>query len=391
MSRPAAAALLLSCSSPDGGETGAICGNHVLDPGEACDGEGDGCDATCHLTGEAAWTATRSASMVIDVAVGGDGTIVVYGAPDRHDPAVGYWLRALDAGGEQQWEVAVDVDDFNGASPHLEIGDDGGIFVQGSTLRRYGPEGELAWQVTPTNVVYADVAVAEGAVYVSGAAPVDNAGSADKLRVERRDPATGAIVWQTLVGDGSGALLLTDTTVTRDSVITVGHLLAQKSEQSGAVRFSVDAATGAPGPVVRDRDEYWHSIGALPSGDLVLVGYAAAGPFVRRLGVDGETRWTYFFDFTGTSADGPGDLAIGPDGSVVVLTEGDLEDGASEAGVRSFSSDGQLDWSTVFPSSDADGQALTIAAAFGPGFLAVVGDDVTPAGSVTWVRKLGPT
>ncbi len=72
-----ATALIIGCA----GDV-SVCGNGLLDPGEACDAPGDvGCDGACHLTGTTAWTRIigepETTTKIVDVAVDRGGQIVV--------------------------------------------------------------------------------------------------------------------------------------------------------------------------------------------------------------------------------------------------------------------------------------------------------------------------
>ncbi len=115
--------LFTACSSAgdstsESGETGTsgttggsgVCGDGVLDPGEACEVAAPGCDAECHVTGETAWTlrvgAPDDRTTIYGVAVDPTGQIVVFGEKlhtPGGEPIHSTWLLALDPSGDERW------------------------------------------------------------------------------------------------------------------------------------------------------------------------------------------------------------------------------------------------------------------------------------------------
>ncbi len=172
----AAVQLLMACIDRD---KPGICGDHVVDAGEARDAPGDGCDVSCHLTGERAWTVVRSepnnSVQIVDIAVdpGGPdrGASGISNPPTDRDGTP--WLFALDPTGEERWFVTLPPLETHATNPRVAVDADGGIYVQDNGLRRYDPDGKPGWHVAPTDVDFTALVVAYGAIYTAGAGRPD--------------------------------------------------------------------------------------------------------------------------------------------------------------------------------------------------------------------------
>ena len=367
--------LILLCAA-----CGGVCGDGVVDPGEACDAAGDGCDASCHLTGVAAWTVTRGepsrTTRAIDVAVDANGQIVVLGTTWPGSDAnanVAGWLLALDAAGEERWQVDVPAPPDDTLFPaRVVIGADASIYYQSDGLIRFDASGAQTWVLPddPGSAVTA-IAVTGDAVFVAsqeftGQTPV---------KLGRYDPDSNELEWASVVSDDAPLGFATAIAVAGDTVMAVGRVDAERWDEFG---FScVAAATGVYVPCLTDRFAFVaDELGVLRSGDLVMVHTADDVPlFLRRFTRAGEVRWDTQLTPEGVIQD----LVIGPDDTIVVAGRG----------LRTFTSAGAPVWKSEYPQSDPEGLVSATGVAFGPGFLVAVGTEVAQTTVSAWIRKYG--
>lgn len=389
----ATAALLVACSGDNG-----VCGDHVVDPGEACDAAGDGCDAACHLTGATTWTVTRGATNkitdLLDVAVDPDGQIVVLGVSSdwaTGEPVHAAWLLALDPAGAEQWQADIPLSaiEFNPGPPKLAVDAGGFIYIQGRSLQRFGPLGEPSWQLAPEDRAFTALTVVDGAVYATGfEISSDGSDNPDryKFAVHRHDAATGASVWERVLGDDDADYVGVGLAVRGDTVYAAGRRSPHGDGFPHPVHVTLDAASGDSGPlVVDDAEEAWTAFAGGPSGDLVVTGETPEGRFVRRFARDGTARWTHALD---TSAPYPAHLEIGADESVVFA-------GPSLAGPRALiqglTSAGEPAFLVEPAPARPDSEMRLAGLAFGPGFLVAVGVEARKDNWDTgWITKIGP-
>lgn len=388
----AAATQLLACPAPAG-----VCGDLIVDPGEACDAADDGCDAACHLTGVSAWTLTRgdldTATQLLDVAVAPDGQIVVLGVSSSMPPAPddGAWLLGLDPDGAQQWQAAIPIETLQSylVPPRMVIDDDGFIYIHGYGLRRFTPRGEPSWQTEPESIGAIALTVVDDGVYAAGLEEIivgDASGGYVRhaFAVHRHDAATGASVWERTLDDDTADNVPVGLAVLGATVHVGGWHLAPLATSFHPVHLTLDAATGASGPLVVDAaDEMWQGFAAGNDGDLVIVGGTRDGSFVRRLAPDGTVRATHPLDLTDAVIV---DLVIGGDDSIVVAGQ---YDGLPAAFLRGLTRAGEPAWSVEQAPADGGDVQLT-GAAFGPGFLVAVGTDERDDRRTGWIRKIGP-
>lgn len=373
----------------------ATCGDGVLDPDELCDPPGGACDATCAYVDRALWTVTRGGpdtpAMPFDVAVDPAGGIVAFGYglyPDGDGWSSSMWLLGLDAAGAQRFETKIPplFDYFY--QPHVAT-DGSAIYFHDIGVHRLGPAGEPGWDEAPVDAGLAALTLADGAVYVGGAVfgeyDSDHGRQHTTLLVQRRDAATGAVVWDSRLADATIDTVATALAVIDGTVHVVGRWAPLDTPGGGSVRLTIDAATGVAGPTsVEDAPESPSALVALPSGDLAVGGQSAEGPFVRRVDPAGAARWTTLLepDFALV------DLAVGPDGLLVAV--GTHFDAAVPHGfVHAVSDVGARVWSAGFAPIEPGGGTFAVAAAFGPDFLVVEGNDADgPSGDTTWIRRI---
>ncbi len=272
-----AAAVILACSpGPDDGndtlEPG-VCGDGVLNLGEACDVPGDpGCDDACHLTDTVAWTVTRSKPGVIltyplDVAVGADGRIVVlgyrWGGGDLPDEGEG-WLLALDPEGDVLWEKEVQSPGgHEGVYPsRIAVGSDGSIYHQGFDVFSYTEDGDLRWTFAAPTID--EPGFGEGSLRSSTALAVDgdavftasygirtlnpDGPSPTDASLRRHDPATGDLLWERVLDDGDAVAYPLELAIVGSTVVATGRADLESFEGSAFV--CADAGSGALMPCV---------------------------------------------------------------------------------------------------------------------------------------------
>lgn len=398
--RAAAGAFLLAC-----GHDAGVCGDGILDPGEACDAEGEGCDAACHLTGATAWTielgAANETTEIHAVAVGPTGEIVVLGSTTTwsgDDPDHDAWLLALDDAGGELWRRSVPLTTISASltRPHLAIAADGAIYVQGDGLHRLGPRGEPMWDVMEDRAL-TTLTLADGAVYVAGFAFSATNDPGDQLYqwvVQRRDPAAGDRVWEYLVaGDDGLDTYPSGLAVLGDVVFAAGSRNESDPAYPGltvphVLHVTLDAGTGAAGPLIEgDAVELWGAVAASPGGDVIVAGQTEDAAFMRRLALDGTPRWAVDLDGPPFM---PVVLAVGPDETIAVAG-GVGAMGQPRALLRGWTGDGAPAWTVEHLPATDDGVVSIVGSAFGPGFLVAAGvEERHDSWNTGWVRKIGP-
>ena len=167
----------MSTSSSSGG--GAVCGDGVVDEGEACDDgnevNGDACNRDCRASHEELWSWSADGDEEAD---GDDYGAAVAAAADGKVAAVGTifvngifvaWTGLFSPTGEKLWEVTLSGPDGGPAgATSVAFNDAGDVLVGGyydvmggsigTVIRLRGDDGEFVWQkdtcdaVTPSNV-----------------------------------------------------------------------------------------------------------------------------------------------------------------------------------------------------------------------------------------------
>lgn len=216
----------------DTGETGpptfeppeAECGNGYLESGEQCDDanltDGDGCDSLCQIPCGMLWEATSPSPaldvipVVIDIAVGSNGEIVVAGVTDAQTSEVDndIWLGAWSSAGEPLWSGSYDVlEGLDDAPAAVTVGPDGAVYLS-ATLQamegtdiwvgRFDETGTQEWGATFDSPIVGSNDVASGIAITPSGNPL----VAGKMRVGDGDtdlwlaelsPDDGAELWST--------------------------------------------------------------------------------------------------------------------------------------------------------------------------------------------------
>ena len=399
-----AAVMLVACAdADDGGEdtlTPGVCGDGVLNLGEACDvPDADGCDADCHITGQSVWTVTRgesgtSLTYPLDVAVGPDGQIValMYAWGGASDPPEGSaTLVALAPSGETRWTTSVQSPGGGeGVAPsHVAIGPDGSIFFHTFGVACYDGDGQLVWDEPTQDLRTASaLALAGDDVYVASYGLRDfdpNGPSTVDASLRRHDPATGEIVWERVLTGVTDVGRAISITVAGDTVVAAGQVSAD-FPNDGSAFACASAATGALVPCLPGRFTTIAWLVALPSGDVVFATSDEEHEFLRSTSLTGEVRWDLAL-----TADMPviRDIAVGPDATIALAGYRGGPD-ASRAALRLLDSDGALAWDLEVPPTDGVTQAAAGAVAFGPGFLVMAGQEGPGFASTAWISRIGP-
>lgn len=402
----AIAAFVVACAghsgdTDDNGDTSdtgepAVCGDGVLGSGEACDApDSAGCDAACHLTADLSWTVTRGGTGIqdspVDVAVASDGQIVlrVSGWNDELQDYIGT-LIAYDSAGRELWQADTSpVMRETDVPSRVAIGLDGLIYVQGWDLECFDPDGHRLWGDSEHRTTTA-ITLGDGALFSAsyGASGGSNPGGPPPTdgRLHRRDPATGEVLWETVLDGNTPITLASTIALVGSTLVAAGNVIAD-SPNDGHAFACVEAATGAPVPCLVGEevmDYTW--LEAARSGDLVVaMKDDDEQAQIRRMSLEGAVRWTI------TDPPGPGtigDLALGPDQWIATATRlGDPFTG--RASLRMSTDAGAPAWNVEFPAEHGD-RTNAAAVAFGPGFLVIAGSEPTLDGVTTWIRKIGP-
>ncbi len=200
------------------------CGNGYLEPGEQCDDanlvDGDGCDSLCQIPCGMLWEASIPSPaedvlpVVVDIAVGPEGEIVVAGLTDAQTSEVDndIWLGVWSSAGEPLWSGSYDiVEDLDDSPAAVAIGPGGEVYLS-ATLQaadgtdiwvgRYDATGTEVWSTTFDSPITGSKDVATGMAIT----PAGNPLVAGHMRVADGDtdlwiaelsPDDGSELWST--------------------------------------------------------------------------------------------------------------------------------------------------------------------------------------------------
>ncbi|MDC0719063.1 hypothetical protein [Nannocystis bainbridge] len=391
--------------------SGAACGDGVLDAGEACDDGNleadDGCDASCSPIAAVEWTYTHNGGAGQDdvasgVAIDGTGRVFVVGAEVVQSRDA--WIVALAPEGHELWRKTIDAAGFDDAFAEVVVDAAGQVFAAGHEelspglrspmIRAFTGEGADLWKFSEPAAGagasgVAGLAVADGAIYSTGS----EAGYPVRLAIRRHDPGSGAATWKTLAAAGTG-----DAYAGGIAAAGVEMLAAGAAELDGVlhpllVRVGHDGTLMASTVEAEHAGAWTDAVAIGSEGEVVVTGRLEARPgagfdvAVRRIAAGELVRWTQSIDQVAGFDTGRG-VAVGAGEEVFVAgavtsASGDLEIfGARLSGL------GETRWTHVNANRGVGLDDHGSAAAFGPGFVVLAGDEQVPGeGANVWVRR----
>lgn len=365
-----------SADDPTGEPSPGVCGDGVVDEGEACDDgvdePDDGCDATCTPTAALEWIYAPDEPLYLhDLAVGPAGHIVLVG--------VGVVIT-LDPDGSELWRKTDPEGDH--APTSVVVDEQGTIYVASElgTIAALDPDGDELWHsdVGDNN---GGLALGHGALY-----SVDLLAGAERFTTRRHDRSTGAVAWATESPQGIVALAQ-DIAVAGPRIAVVGMGMTAPGEPTRPLLITYDDTGATRSFEFGDLpDRRWNAVAPTDDGGVVLAGFGPeADMVVERRGPDLTAQWTrQDEDSLGTQANG---VASGPAGALAI-TGFDLEQRAGL--IRRLDADGATVWTVVLDELDEldDGQRYPVTLEFGSDFLVVLGHDGGNHGSTQpWVRR----
>lgn len=309
------------------------------------DGSTDGWIRKINPLGGMLWTKTHNGpasgnDVVRGIALGSGGLFVVAGQQAVTDQSANVWVRQYDETGDPQW-----TDTFDGEASGTDSGNGitidpfGDIVVVGHTtttaegrdvlLRKYSPEGTVAWTRTYSGVAggtdhgYAVATSATGEIYAVGYESVTGEGKNAWLGKYDTD---GNLLWSRVVnGDAGLDDELRGVTVTDEGPVVCGlewavdvpwQSFVRKYDDTGAIvwteRYAGATAEGA----------LCNAIALDATGDLVWTGGENVATIreivVRRLDPEGNERWTTLVPALADGADQGRGIDIASDGEILV-------------------------------------------------------------------------
>ncbi|WP_434427338.1 hypothetical protein [Nannocystis pusilla] len=389
----------------------AVCGDGVIDAGEGCDDGNldaeDGCDASCTPIAAVDWTYTHNGGAGQDdvacgVAIDGEGRVFVVGAEVVQSRDA--WIVALAPDGHELWRKTIDSAGLDDAFADVTVDAAGRVFAAGHeelaagvrspVIRAFTGEGADLWK-------FSEAAPAAGASGIDGLALADGAlystaseaGDQVRLAIRRHDPASGEAAWKTTTAASASHAYAGGIAESGAQVIAAGaaelagvlHPLLVRVEHDGSLATTQidEAHAGA-----------WSDVTPIGSeGEVLVTGRIEPVPgagfdvAVRRISGRDEPRWAQTFDHVAGFDAGRG-VAVGANEAVFVAgavtsVSGDLEIfGALLSGL------GELRWTHVNANRGVGLEDHGAAAAFGPGFVVLAGDEQVPGqGANVWVRR----
>jgi cysteine-rich repeat protein len=400
-----------------------LCGNGVIDEGEACDDgntiNGDGCNADCQPSHELAWSVVYDGGHGDDcaeaVATDAEGNVVAVGWTTTSSGTTDVWVRKFDPNGEELWTRTVD-GPSGGHDRGRAAAVDGqgnalvGGFVTGSPqegrnlwVRKLDPSGETLWthvhggDFGGDDVAYGLAALPDDSVLIAGEETIETGNTVIWLR---RLDAQGEEIWTKTIEGSAGALDSARDVVVGPSgdIAVTGWLTTMGEGRLVWVRKIDDAG-----------NEIWTKTfnGGAQNGNLGNgVALTSAGAVVvtgsSRKGTDSSTEmWTRLWDSEGeevwtetfASLDGGSDVgngvAVGTDDQIAVLGT------FSNGGRRSMrlvkrTIEDETMWTQTFTGgtgANADGWGIT---SDPDDYLVFVGCRFTDGGGVATIDKISP-
>ncbi len=340
------------------------------------------------------------ADQLAAIAVAPDGTIVAAGMRDwvqdvgAGDPVV----VAYDVAGNQLWEAmprGTD-DGVQDAAYAVAVTQDGTVAVSGGS---WTPSGDLgAWYAVldATGAVvrvmdlgeYADATtmlwLADGSLVMGGSRPSDD-GSSRAGFVHRYEPSGIVIAQWENIGVGLPEGIVLGAVATSPTTLA----LTGSSDATNDVWLaSLDLDAGPQWIVTHDGDpdtSQWGSdLAVLPDGDLLVVGTEHDADYnglswAGRFGPDGSERWTRKYPGTGCCANGLDRVEVSDDGRVFVL--GVRGGNGLLMKVQELDCDGEIVWEWNNEDADWNGSAFSGGLAWSAEAGLVASAGIYPSGS----------
>lgn len=393
--------------------SGGVCGDGVVDLGEACDDGNedadDGCDA-CSPSGVALWTVTSEPlSAILAVAFDPSGNIVLAGYQDEQD---GFYLdalvRKLAPDGKELMAFTFDgANQYDDWAAAVTVAPDGHLYVAGleslpfggkGFIRKYDPAGKELWvfeQVStdPQNGTVGATGVSTDGATIAAVFVEEFSGNlATTVHAVALDPSGGKL-WADVIMDGLYAFSAAHAP-NGDIVVAGGQFSGQGDDHDGlVVRYSAGGQElwrrrYLDGP---DEDGKAFDLDISQSGDIALTGEVFSDAFgydiwVARLDPQGSVVWTAVHespDFdTGFAVAWRGEeLYVGGE----LFVEGEYDN----RWVGHFSGDGSLLWTSSGDlvmqnggvSDIATSETMVVAAGY---------EDVDVGVPTQWIRAYQP-
>jgi len=387
------------------------CGNGTIEPGEVCDDGNlepdDGCDAACMPVAAVEWTYMHNGGASQDdvasgVAVDRSGRVFVVGAEvvQSRDALI----LALAPDGSALWRRTIDSFGFDDAFTDVAVDGDGRVYAAGyeevaagvksAVIRGFSSDGEDLWtfsEVPPMAgfTTIEALALADGALYSTGSED----GAAVSLVVRRHAVDDGAVVWKTATTADATAAFAGGLATWGPHMIAAGSALVGEQQHPLIVQVTHAGEILAATIAVEDRGA-WADVATLGgAGDVVLGGRLESADrhgfdvAARRITAQGATVWTQTIDHVDGFDAGRG-VAVGAGQAVFVAGAVTTASGDSEIFGARLSGAGERRWTHVHANRGAGLDDHGTAAAFGPGFVVLVGDEqVAGEGTNVWVRR----
>ncbi len=380
------------------GELPELCGNGVVDMGEACDKpngiDADGCNEDCTLSGSVLWSSTIGGSLGLaedffGIAVDEDANAYATGALHTSNLGPDLWIQSFNPAGVVGWDLSTD-----GSANGLDAGrgvlvHDGSLYVAGKLemtttgddwrVGQYSLLGAEGWTAAFSGTGVGDDAPrgiasdASGRLFVSGREFTQS----NDTDVRVHQYLEGGLVGWTATHDGAahGADGARAVAVDADgNVVVAGFETVTGQGLDGWVgKYDPDGALlwsrthrGAAG-----LDELASGVATDSAGNVYAVGYetvalGVSAGWVQRWDADGSEGWLH--TWRGESVEGSATfLAVAVDGADNIVVAGsESADGASGASLQKLDTSGSILWSQAVDLDDP-GQKRFRAVAVGPG------------------------
>ena len=376
----------------------------------------------CIESGQEIWTSTYASPGHVEdrayaLAIDSEGSAAIIGHTTVEGQGANLWVRKYTTDGDDEWTWVIDGDANDADEGWSIVVDENDDFIVGGYLTtldagangwiaKLSSDGFRIWDaqwdggVALIDQVRGVALAPDGDIVAVGYTTLDLMLETE-LWYQRRSPDGQAVRWtKTRPGvaanqqDRGHAIAVLD-----DDFVGAGF--RQDADFHGRpwiTRFDGDGndVWSDEGPLPSGGDGGWTTVAALPSGELLLVGWrnAAAGDadiWLQRRSPAGDVVWDEIVASPGGAEDRGNAIGVAKDGSFVVGGELGAGAGSTDAWLRRYSADGVERWEDTIsgPAGDRD---TVWGLAFDPdGNLWACGYISMPAtGWDIWVRKYTP-